>query len=110
MTKRATTPPTRSSRAPAAASFPHTRAAAGISSDAPLDLVELVDGAIVGTSHRRRMEALLLHFHRGVTLAECADRRRLNRKVATLKPYVRRLKIAFADYVPRALRPKKVQA
>lgn len=59
-------------------------------------------------SHRRRMEALLLHFHKaGIPLSVCADSRHLGRKVSTLKPYVRRLRITFPDYVPLCLRPKK---
>lgn len=43
----------------------------------------------------------------GLTLSTCSDHKHLSRKVSTLKVYCRRLKLAFPDYVPLALRPKK---
>lgn len=70
-------------------------------------LNDLANGPMIGT-HPRRMNALLLHFHKaGLTLETCADSKHLGRSMSTLKAYVRRLKIAFPDYVPLALRPPK---
>lgn len=72
----------------------------------PLD--ELMNGPIVGSNHRRRMDAVLQHLHKtGHTLASCAGPLRMGRSVDTLKPYARRLSLAFPDYVPRHMRPKK---
>lgn len=69
-----------------------------------LELFKLADGPIIGPSHRNRMDALLRHFcEQGRTLEECTDSRRLGRAVSTLKPYARRLGLAFIDYLPRAL-------
>lgn len=73
-------------------------------------LAAISNGPMLGT-HRARMDALLRHFHAaGLTLAVCADSKHLGRKVETLKPYVRRIGVAFPDYVPLALRPKKPAA
>ncbi len=70
----------------------------------------IANGPLLG-SHKARMNALLRHFHGGgLTLEICADKKHLGRKVSTLKPYVRRLALAFPDYVPMALRPKKEKA
>lgn len=53
--------------------------------------------------HRRKMDQLLGYFaDRGdVPLRTLAGPRYLDRKVDTLKRYVRRLGIAFPDYSPK---------
>lgn len=73
----------------------------------PLGLDELANGPMVGQG-KRKVGAVLKHFHKaGLTLDTCADERHLNRSLSTLKAYARRLKLAFPDYVPLAMRPKK---
>jgi hypothetical protein len=72
----------------------------------PID--SLMNGPLIGTNHRRRMDAVLQHLHKaGCTLAQCADNKRMGRSLETLKPYARRLSLAFPDYVPLHMRPKK---
>lgn len=61
-----------------------------------------------GTPHRKRMDALLLAYHRrGLSLEVCGDRLHLGRAQSTLKMYVRRLSLSFPDYTPRRLRRKR---
>lgn len=53
-------------------------------------------------------EALLRRLHeKGLTLAQCADHRIMRRSLGVLKKYARRFDLAFPDYVPRKLKPKK---
>lgn len=55
-----------------------------------------------------RIGEILRHFHAGgLTLAVCADSRHLNRALSTCKAYARDLSLAFPDYVPRHMKPKK---
>lgn len=75
--------------------------------DIPSVLGALADGPIL-TTHRKRMDAILKHFHAaGLTLETCADKQHMNRSVTTLQKYARRLGLVFPDYHPQALRPKK---
>lgn len=53
-------------------------------------------------------EALLRRLHeKGLTLAQCADKRIMKRSVGTLQKYARQFDLAFPDYIPQKLRPKK---
>ncbi len=77
------------------------------------DALELFNIALAdianGPHQRPRLaEDLLKRLHsNGLTLAQCADKRVMNRKITTLKTYARKLKLAFPDYVPMELRPKE---
>lgn len=44
---------------------------------------------------------------KGLTLKQCADRRIMNRSLRTLQAHAREFDLAFPDYVPRKLKPKK---
>lgn len=73
-------------------------------------LGDLQSGPLL-SEHRAKIEALMRHFAAaGVTLATVCDERHLNRAEATVKQYARDLNLAFPDYVPRSLRPKKGMA
>lgn len=69
----------------------------------------LVDQPIAGVSRRRRLViATMRHFHaQDRLLAELTHRQRLGLSPATLKRYARSIPLAFRDYVPMKLRPKK---
>jgi hypothetical protein len=56
-------------------------------------------------------ELLFRRLHeKGLTIAQCADRRVMNRAVSTLQGYARKFDLAFPDYVPMKLRPKSGSA
>lgn len=70
-------------------------------------LSEIANGPRV-TEYGGLTEALIRRLHeKGLTIEQCADRRVMNRSVATLERYARKFELAFPDYVPMALRPKK---
>lgn len=53
-------------------------------------------------------EALMRRFaEKGFTLEQLSDRRMMNRSVRTLQEHAREFELAFPDYVPMKLRPKK---
>ena len=77
------------------------------------DTIDMFNAALTeianGPHQRPRLaEDLLRRLHsNGLTLAQCADKRVMNRKLDTLKRLARELDLSFPDYVPLALRPKK---
>lgn len=61
-----------------------------------------------GTVYRRQVDALMRHFHKiGLTLEAAGDAKHLGLADETMRRHARRLKLAFPDYVPMALRPAK---
>lgn len=73
-------------------------------------LFEAINAAPYAGTNKRRVEEILRHFHKiGLTLEVAGDRQHLDRAQSTMKKYARRLKLGFPDYVPVALRPKKVK-
>lgn len=71
--------------------------------------IETLTGHRVQLSKREhRIEQVLrIYSERKRNLADLTTPRHLNRSMATLKAYCRRFKIAFPDYTPRAMKPKK---
>ena len=58
------------------------------------------------SDHAALTGALLKRLgEKGLTLAQCADRRIMNRSLRTLEAYAREFKLTFPDYVPMELRP-----
>ncbi len=69
---------------------------------------EIASSKVIGTNHARQMAALMRHFaSAGLTVEQVADGKHLNKAVSTIQAYARKLNLAFPDYVPRHLRPKK---
>ncbi len=61
-----------------------------------------------GSVYMRQIEALMRHFSKiGMTLATAGDSKHLDLADETMRRHARRLSLAFPDYVPMALRPKK---
>ena len=70
-------------------------------------LTDIANGPRVG-SFGALTEALMRRFaEKGLTLAQLADRRMMNRSLRTLQQHAREFEISFPDYVPMKLRPKK---
>lgn len=60
------------------------------------------------TDHAKITEALLRYAaENSITLEQCSSSRIMDRKINTLKRYVRRFGLQFPDYISRKLRPKK---
>lgn len=58
-------------------------------------------------NHADLTEFLFRRLHeKGLTIAQCADRRVMNRARSTLERYARQFDLAFPDYVPMRLRQK----
>lgn len=80
-----------------------------------IDIADILGSVASATphlgTHQARLEAIMRHFcGAGLTLAVSGDVRHLNRATSTMKAYARRFGLAFPDYIPTALRPKKVSA
>jgi hypothetical protein len=70
-------------------------------------LTDIASGPSV-SGHVELTKALMTRFaEKGLTLAQIADRRMMNRSQATLERYARQFGLQFPDYIPQALRPKK---
>jgi hypothetical protein len=68
-----------------------------------------VAGLSLGASHRQRMITILRHYAiSGRKLADIARPQILNRSLTTLKRYCAQEWIAFPDWVPRAMRSRKI--
>jgi len=66
-------------------------------------LGEIASSGPALTKHSKKLNAILTHFsEKKIPLSVCADKRHLNRKVATLKKRARHLGLSFPDYTPRA--------
>ena len=60
------------------------------------------------SGHHQLTEAILRRLNeKGLSLEQCADRRIMNRSIATLRRYAREFDLSFPDYVPVKQRPKK---
>lgn len=71
----------------------------------------LADSPVVGTAYKRQVKELFCFYSRGgVPLATVCDSQHLDLSEATAKKYAREFKLAFPDYIPRELRPKKAAA
>lgn len=73
-------------------------------------LNEIADGPRISGQHAALTEALMRRLaEKGATLEHLASRRMMNRSLRTLKEHARTYEIAFPDYVPMKLRPKKAK-
>lgn len=73
-------------------------------------LNEVANGPRVG-SHEALTEALMRRLHeKGLRLADLASDKMMSRSLSTLQMRARRYDLAFPDYVPMRLRPKKGKA
>lgn len=60
------------------------------------------------TNHTQVTKSLLIFAAtNGMTLQQCTDKRFMNRKLRTLKRYVRRFNLSFPDYTPRKFKKEQ---
>lgn len=69
---------------------------------------KLASSPVRGTAYHRQVEALYRHFaSHAIPLETVRDEKHLDLSEATARAYARQFNLAFPDYVPRSLRPKK---